>query len=185
MSKSIVHVNQSGTPSLNTFVEGVNYFRLDANRRIDAKQRAELDQFFTPPSVGRFMASMFEARNPSVRLLDAGTGIGSLSAAFVAEALGWRNSPTEISVTAYEIDRNLLEYLEMTFESCRKECARAGTNFTTEVFNGDFIEAGARMLGGKLVSSRQQKFNYAILNPPYRKINSESGARLINSPAMA
>jgi adenine-specific DNA-methyltransferase len=179
MSKTIVHINQSVTPGLNAFVEAVNYFRLDASRRLDAKRRTELGQFFTSPSLGRFMASMFEARSQNVQLLDAGTGVGSLSAAFVAEALGWRNSPKEISVTAYEIDQHLLEYLEVTFESCLKECERAGTNFTTEIFNEDFIEAGVRMIGGKLISPRQQTFNYAILNPPYRKINSESETRLL------
>lgn len=109
MSKAIVHVNRGGASSLNTLVEGVNYFRLDASRRLDAKQRGELGQFFTPPSVARFMASMFETRSPSVRLLDAGAGVGSLSTAFVAEALGWKKSPEKISVTAYEIDKNFYE----------------------------------------------------------------------------
>ncbi len=179
MSKAIVHVNRSDASRLNALVEGVNYFRLDASRRLDAKQRGELGQFFTPSSVARFMASMFETRSPSVRLLDAGAGVGSLSAAFVAEALGWKNSPKEISVTAYEIDQNLSEYLHTTFHSCRTECARRGAIFRTKVFQEDFIKAGVRMLGGKLISPHEQKFNYAILNPPYRKINSESENRLL------
>jgi adenine-specific DNA-methyltransferase len=111
MSKTIGHVNQSGTPGLNAFVDDINYFRVDARRRLDAKRRAELGQLFTSPSLGRLMTPMFEARSQNVRLLDAGTGVGSLSAAFVAEALGWRKSPKEISVSAYEIDQIVLEYL--------------------------------------------------------------------------
>lgn len=179
MSKAIIHVNRGGASSLNTLVEGVNYFRLDASRRLDARQRGELGQFFTPPSVAGFMASMFETRSPSVRLLDAGAGVGSLSTAFIAEALGWKKSPEKISVTAYEIDKKLSEYLDATIESCQTECERVGTSFITEVFHENFLEAGVRMLGGKLVSQRQQKFNYAILNPPYRKINSGSKNRLL------
>jgi hypothetical protein len=77
MSKTIVHVNQISTPGLNAFVEDVNYFRVDASRRLDAKRRVELGQFFTSPSLGRFMASMFEARSQNVRLLDAGTGVAA------------------------------------------------------------------------------------------------------------
>jgi adenine-specific DNA-methyltransferase len=122
---------------------------------------------------------MFAAHHSTVRLLDAGAGVGSLSSAFVAQALNWRNPPKEISVTAYEVDQNLAEYLVATFGACQAECARANTSFTAELFTEDFIEAGVQMLSGKLVSPRQHQFNYAILNPPYRKINSESATRLL------
>lgn len=174
MSKAIIY---NSLESKNTLIDGADFFRLDASRRLDSKQRAELGQFFTPPTVARLMASMFESRASSVRLLDAGAGVGSLSAAFVSQVLGWKNPPQEISVTAYEIDPNLSEYLETIFSSCRKTCERKGTSFTTEIFLEDFIDIGSRVLQGKLVSLRQQNFNYAILNPPYRKINSESATR--------
>lgn len=47
-------------------------------------KKAELGQFFTPISIAHFMASLFDSRGKKeCRLLDAGAGIGSLSAAFL------------------------------------------------------------------------------------------------------
>jgi adenine-specific DNA-methyltransferase len=176
MSKAIRHSNLNSKDAL---VARANFLRLDASRRLAPDQRAVLGQFFTPPAVARLMASMFAAHHSSVRLLDASAGVGSLSSAFIARALNWRNPPKEISVTAYEVDQNLAEYLVATFGACQAECARANTSFTAELFTEDFVEAGVQMLSGKLVSPRQHQFNYAILNPPYRKINSESATRLL------
>ena len=49
--------------------------RLDANRKLDGQRRAEMGQFLTPAGVG-FMASLTEMRSTSVRILDAGAGVG-------------------------------------------------------------------------------------------------------------
>lgn len=45
------------------------------------------------------------------------------------------------------------------------------------MLNEDFIEAGTDILAGRLTSSRQRSFNQIILNPPYRKINTDSKTR--------
>ena len=45
-----------------------------------------MGQFMTPAPVARFMASLFRSRRLSLRVLDAGAGVGSLSAAIVAVA---------------------------------------------------------------------------------------------------
>src|ERR1044071_5353765 len=104
-----------------TLLNRVDFFRLDASRRLDPPGRAGLGQFLTPPPVARLMAAMFESPRASVSLLDAGAGVGSLTAAFVDE-LGRRESPPrEISVTAYEIAPILIKYLNETFELCRRE----------------------------------------------------------------
>lgn len=59
----------------------MDYFRLDAGRKLDADRRSQMGQFFTPLSTARFVASMLEFRQPSLRVLDAGAGVGSLTAA--------------------------------------------------------------------------------------------------------
>lgn len=64
-------------------LERVDFFRLDASRKLDRPRRAELGQLFTPAPTARLMASMFENRGTSLRLLDAGAGIGSLTAAWI------------------------------------------------------------------------------------------------------
>jgi adenine-specific DNA-methyltransferase len=160
-----------------SLTELVDLFRLDASRKTDAEHRAKYGQYFTPARVARLMASMFETRPPSIRLLDAGAGVGSLTSALVAEAVCWEQPPQEISVTAYETDSRLIEYLESSLDTCRTECSRRNIRFNSEVLNENFIEAGTDILAGRLTNSRQRSFNQIILNPPYRKINTDSKTR--------
>ena len=42
-------------------VDSVEFFRLDANRKLDPDRRADLGQFMTPPATARLMASIFDA----------------------------------------------------------------------------------------------------------------------------
>ncbi len=136
-----------------------------------------MGQFFTPPSVARFMASLFGEPGGEIRLLDAGAGVGSLTAAFVEDACQRATRPTSIAVTAYEIEPALVEYLRVALAECGKMCQVYGVEFTGEVREEDFIRAGADMLQGGLFSTGRLSFNRAILNPPYKKIRSSSQHR--------
>jgi adenine-specific DNA-methyltransferase len=139
-----------------------------------------MGQFLTPASVAIFMAGMFEARKPVLRLLDPGAGIGSLSAAFVAAMARrpWR--PERIALTAYEIDPMLIGHLRQTIDLCRAATAEAGIQFEARILAEDFLEVGARSLGGDLfTATADERFDCAILNPPYRKIRTESRERRI------
>ncbi len=122
------------------------------------------------------MASLFEPPREHVRLLDAGAGVGTLSAAFIAEVCAWPTPPKDVTVTAYEIDPALVEYLRDTLEACRAECERAGVQFTADVRQEDFIQSGANRLRPELLDEHEA-YTHAILNPPYRKINSNSEMR--------
>lgn len=123
------------------------------------------------------MVTMFESPRASVSLLDAGAGVGSLTAAFVDNVCRRESPPREISATAYEIDPTLIEYLDETFELCRASCDRLGIKFSGEIVQADFIEAGVHSLGGKLFARGRNDYTCAILNPPYRKINNSSESR--------
>ena len=123
------------------------------------------------------MASMFKQQREHVDLLDAGAGVGMLTAAFVEEMRGWENKPASVSVTAYEIDPLLIEYLTETLALCRLECEKTGIKFNAEVVSGDFIDSAVSQLNATLFTHEARKFNYSILNPPYRKINSDSRTR--------
>ena len=76
----------------------------------------------TPPATARLMASMFEAAGTEIMLLDAGAGVGSLTAAFVTEICERQQKPRTIQSTAYEIDAVLREYLQNTLAQCKKAC---------------------------------------------------------------
>ena len=92
-------------------VDQADFLRLDASRRLDPKRQVEMGQFMTPAPIARVMASMFEAKQRKIRLLDAGAGVGSLSAAFVGEMCSRERHPDEITVVTYEIDPGLIEGL--------------------------------------------------------------------------
>lgn len=159
-------------------VEAVDFLRLDANRKLDPARRSELGQFMTPPATARLMASMFDAKPKAISLLDAGAGVGSLTAAFVAEVCSRECKPQNIRATAYEIDQTLIEYLGSTLVQCQRACESLGIAFDSYLIDRDFIEDAARSLRHEMFSP-VERFNCAILNPPYKKINSDSDTRLI------
>src|SRR4051812_10839056 len=124
-------------------VESTDFFRIDASRKLSADRRSELGQFMTPAPTARLMASMFEANGEDVRLLDAGAGVGSLTAAFVDEIASRPTRPKAVRATAYEIDSGLAEYLATTLDHCSRTCQESGIDFKSELLRCDFIDDGA------------------------------------------
>ncbi|HHY32798.1 MAG TPA: adenine methyltransferase [Firmicutes bacterium] len=163
-----------------SLLDKVEFFRIAANQQIDRSQRSKMGQFLTPAPVAGRMASMFDAKRPVIRLLDAGAGVGTLCAAFVAELCNREYRPQRIEIAAYEIEPVFLEYLKETLAACQAECQRAGIDFSSTILDEDFIEAGVSLIRGNLFSSHLTAgFDCAILNPPYRKIHSKSKERLL------
>ncbi len=172
-------INTVFPPEQGNLLEQVELLRLDAARKQDNARKAELGQFFTPASVARFMASLLSTQLPALYILDAGAGIGSLFAACIAEICERETRPEHISVTAYEIDATLIGYLHHTLRLCQSACEQAGITFVGEVIQRDFIEAGVELLQNTLFSTQnvKPKFNCAIINPPYKKIQTQSRER--------
>jgi tRNA1(Val) A37 N6-methylase TrmN6 len=132
---------------------------------IAQKRKAELGQFMTPSSVARFMASLFPPSTlQTCRLLDAGAGMGALSCAFLdrwnAGGFGFKT----VEATAYEIDDTLRDHLARHLDGYSCVAPR--------IIAGDYI---------KLTTAegwQDQGYTHVILNPPYKKINSQSAHRL-------
>jgi adenine-specific DNA-methyltransferase len=161
-----------------TLLQHMDFYSAEARTKLDPSKRSEMGQFLTPPPVAALMASMFLKRPRHVRLVDAGAGVGSLCAAYVAVACQWDQKPETIAVTAYEVDPILAGYLPTTFGLCELVCHQAGIAFSGEVVGADFVvSATAALASGPLFAAEQKFFNAAILNPPYRKINSTSETR--------
>jgi adenine-specific DNA-methyltransferase len=160
-----------------SLLDRIELLRVSAAQHLDPERQVELGQFLTPASVARLMASMFDIQGHSLRLLDAGAGIGSLTAAWVAEACGRARRPREVSVTAYEIEPLLTEQLRLTLQACASHCRQSGVQFHGEVRQEDFIGAGLAAAPGRLFRSATDPFDCAILNPPYRKLSADSRTR--------
>lgn len=138
----------------------------------DAAHKSRLGQFFTPARTAAFMASLFPDGQGECRLLDAGAGIGSLSAAFLER---WRSSGfgfDRVDLDAYELDSSLYESLNDTLR------AFAGKDFRPVLHDEDFILAASETLHGDLFSGNCGAYTHVILNPPYRKMHGQSAHRL-------
>lgn len=143
--------------------------RRNASTALDKKDRSKLGQFFTSQSIARFMASLFQVgTKESISLLDAGAGVGSLSAAFLERMVD--SGAKHIHVTGYEVDESLSIVLQDFLASYKGYYGEEGKELTIEVLNRDFIEHS--VLG--LLGGTNRWFDSAILNPPYHKINSDS-----------
>uniref|UniRef100_UPI0040473677 Eco57I restriction-modification methylase domain-containing protein n=3 Tax=Yoonia sp. TaxID=2212373 RepID=UPI0040473677 len=154
-------------------LESIDKTRLEVSPTLDPKRRSELGQFMTPGRIASFMAGMFGTLPDRVRLLDAGAGMGALTAAFVAEALARETLPKAIDVTCFEVDDQLATILDGTLAACAKRCAASGVEFTSRVIRDDYILQSAEPL-----LREQRTYTCAILNPPYGKINQTSEWRL-------
>lgn len=140
----------------------------------DPRHQKEHGQFLTPPHVAELMAAMFRLRPQRIRLLDAGAGMGILSASFVRQYLLHKNPPRSIEIVAYEVDRALIAGLEETYAACRAACETHGVVFSASVRNTDFIAEGADMVRNDFFSGTPETFDAAIVNPPYGKLSTAS-----------
>ncbi len=146
---------------------------------LDGRERQEaLGQFLTPSPVGDFMASLFYALPREVRLIDAGAGAGALTAALVRRACSKGSGVKSIHATAYELDTRIIPALRVMLAECESLCRKRRISFTAEIHHLDFIQTMAGKLSGDLFSSAAPSLNVAIVNPPYKKINTNSPERL-------
>lgn len=169
----------TGSSQWGNLTDCAETLRAQAYAQISASRRSEMGQYFTPPSVARFMASLFADAPQELRLLDPGAGVGILTAAVVEDALHRSHPPAKISAIAYEAEPLLGEYLQQIQRNCQSYCEDNGIEFCGSVRSEDFIRAGADMLQEGLFAVDRPLFNRVILNPPYKKISSNSAHRLL------
>jgi len=145
---------------------------------LDTMRQERHEQFFTPASVARHMASLVEPRALiTLRVLDPGAGMGMLSAALIEAALSWPRPPARIELVAYEIDEALRPHLEETLDLCQCACNRANIVLDHEIYADDYIACAADVLAGGLFERALELFDACVMNPPYGKIRSESAER--------
>ncbi len=149
-----------------------------ARTSLDARRKEELGQYFTPVWVAQLMASMIEDQvdGEHMRILDPGAGAGTLFAAYVARCLVSAQPPASISVTAFEIDRALMPFLEMSAHAVRRACHARAVECHVKLRARDFA-AWASGDGFGSIFGHSPRFDAAILNPPYKKLASDSGLR--------
>jgi len=156
----------------------IDTIRIKATKELNQSKRAELGQFLTPSVIAKFMAGLFKKDyNTPIHLLDAGAGVGSLTAAFLDRKLNGWNANHDIQITAYEIDAILLPYLRKNISEYKSLLSKENCVLKESLLNLDFIVDAVL----KIEKECPPVFTHAILNPPYKKINSSSQHRFLLS----
>ncbi|WP_414753814.1 BsuBI/PstI family type II restriction endonuclease [Anabaena sp. CCY 9910] len=140
--------------------------RIQFCSRLNLNQRSELGQFFTPAPVARFMAKQFSNLSGNISLLDPGAGVGVLTAAFVERILANPNNVKSCFITAYEVESAFMSSLRKCLTDCCVALEERGIKANYYLHDESFIKS--------LVTNSTINFTHAILNPPYKKISSQS-----------
>ena len=142
-------------------------------REIDSLK--EHGQFLTPPSVARYMAKQLGQIKDGDSLLEPAIGSGVLACA-VVEHLIAEKRPLEISISAYETDKELCEVSREVLGIVIKKAEKSAIKVNWQVFQDDFVLACLPEEQPSLFDSSESNrkaFNHVISNPPYFKLNAE------------
>jgi adenine-specific DNA-methyltransferase len=166
-------------PPTETLLASIDLERVRLSSELDPGPRADLGQFMTPHVIACQLASMLRPLSGDVRILDPGAGIGSLGAALVAHLLETGAPLRSIHLCAYEIAEPMWPGLERTVEALSGLSEQAGIAFEAAIYHEDFLAAGVEQMDCGLFGTVADRFDAAILNPPYRKIARSSTARAL------
>ena len=150
-----------------TSLSMIDQARLKVSKCTNAEKKSHLGQFLTPASTAAFMAGLFPQSSGECRLLDAGAGIGSLSGAFLERCARGDMKFNAIRLKAFEIDPVVQPELQHTLSYYAEKCP-----LFYEIVDVDFVEEAVNA-----IQFRKYSFTHAILNPPYKKIRSNSRYR--------
>jgi adenine-specific DNA-methyltransferase len=134
--------------------------------------RKEHGHYGTPPAIADFMAGLFSnLQSESIRILDPGAGVGTLSAAMCHRLLQM-DQPLGVHIELWETDPRLETPLRDTMERCADAMRAAGHRFEYLIRTDDFILASS---DDPLFAARcPASFHLAIMNPPYYKLRKDS-----------
>jgi len=155
-------------------VHTLDHVRKSFNSATNRADRSQIGQFLTPAAIAQFMSSMFETGPKEVRLLDPGAGAGVLFAACVETMVSQKNRPLSVEVVAYETDSTILPYLDETMKRSQSLCVSNGVVFHGIIRPEDFVSAAITETKESLFAAPGARFTHVILNPPYKKINSQT-----------
>ena len=155
-------------------------YSYEQGKRLLEKREANIlkkhGQFLTPPSVARYMAKQLGQIQDGALLLEPAIGSGVLVCAVIEQLIA-ENRTLEISITAYEIDKELCEISRDVLRAASKQAEQKGIKINWHVLEEDFVMAclpgneQPSLFGAN--ESKQRTFTHIISNPPYFKLNVE------------
>ena len=135
--------------------EILDHLRLQINKKLNPDNKSKLGQFMTPSVIADYMASLFDKQMNNIKLLDCGAGIGLLTIAAIKKL---KNIDF---VDLWEVDPIMIEQLKINMQKMDVNFSVHAQDFIFGAFHALYNSSGAR-------------YTHAIINPPYKKINSKS-----------
>lgn len=154
-------------------IELLDQKRIELNKYLENK--AELGQYLTPVSIARFMASFFDKdKLNNSKILDAGAGIGVLTASLLERAIKEHELPIECECTLIEVDDILGNRIKDTLALFKNDI-----KLKENIISTDFIHWASELIDNQsnIFQEELPLYSIAILNPPYKKIRSNSAHR--------
>lgn len=141
----------------------------------DVDSLKEHGQFLTPPSVAHYMAKQLGQVQNGASMLEPAIGSGVLVCAVIEQFIS-EKKPCEISITAYETDKELFNTSKAVLELASQKAREKGVKVNWQVFQDDFVLACLPNEQPSLFDTKKSKqtgFSHIISNPPYFKLNAE------------
>ena len=131
-------------------------------------ERKKIGQFFTPPPVAEFMASLAEFTDEEIALLDPGAGSGILTGA-LCDAIIANSNIRKVHATLYENNIDVLPVLNTNMELIKAHMQKNGKEFFYKIVDSNFITANGLFWRNEL-GAEENYYDVIIANPPYKKI---------------
>ncbi len=155
------------------FKKKIDELQTKSSSLLDPKKKSQLGQFYTPPHIAQYMASLFHDFNDEIKLLDAGCGAASLTSAFLNEVF-IRNQSNQVNIELYDVDDKIEPVLEEIMKLSKLEAKRYEIDLNYNIYFKDFILDKS----SNIKSKTRGDFTHIIMNPPYKKISANSTHRI-------
>jgi len=133
---------------------------------VTTAHKEEFAQYLTPIEIAHFMTKLsikYWKKASSASIIDPGAGTGILSYCLINELLR-KNSSLALSIDAWEMDKSIIPELNRTYQTF----AKSNVNYTIQ--QEDFITNMTQ----EICFNTSKQYDFVIMNPPYKKINSDS-----------
>jgi adenine-specific DNA-methyltransferase len=148
---------------------------------VSEAHKKEFGQFFTPASLGAYLASLTTFIGAEVRLLDPGFGTGVLACALVERLVQTNAALATVFLDAYDVDAGVLPYAQATLTYLKDWLASRGIALQAQLLNQDFVLAQATewQLAFQPITPR---YDVVIANPPYFKLGKDDPRNALVRP---
>jgi len=140
-------------------------------KSLNGESRKYNGQYFTPPSIAKYMAQMVNKYSETIKILDPGAGTGILAAAICDEIIKYQKCKN-IQIDFYENDKKVIPYLEENINSFKERLSIHGIDTNINLITEDYILHNAQYFNNKLFPiNRNDQYDVIISNPPYYKLS--------------